>query len=505
MLEFRGIIKSFPGQVAVDDVSFSVHPGEIHGLVGENGAGKSTLVKVLAGEFPADAGDIRLEGEPFQSNHPSEATQKGIGFIHQVPALVPVLSVGENLSLGLHFARSRVGLISWGKQHRSARTVLRRVGLGHVDPSWRLEELSLAERQLVALARILTIESLRVVVLDEVTAPLTEHEVERLFDIVREIQSQGVGVIYISHRLEEIFELTDRVTVMKDGAGVATRDTASLDPKTLSRLIIGKDPVELFEAPPVRTGETAVVSVQGVSDEVLHDVSLELHEGEVLGIAGLGGSGRTELVEVIFGARQPAVGRLLLEGQEVRFRHPADAVARGVGLVPEDRHAMGFLGGAPIWQNVTLPWLSRFKRAGILSLGREREAAEDAVERFDIRARSIGMPMRELSGGNQQKTILAKWLTGPLKVLLLDEPTHGVDVGAKEEIYRLIRRLAAEGVSIIVISSELEELEGLCTRVLLLVEGRIVGELVGEDITEANMLGVLYAEHDDGDQARTEG
>lgn len=503
VLEFHGIIKSFPGQVAVDDVSFDVYPGEIHGLVGENGAGKSTLVKVLAGEFPADSGEIRLEGEVFQSHHPSEATGKGIGFIHQVPALVPALSVGENLSLGLHFARNRVGLISWAKQNELARSVLSKVGLGHVDPARRLERLSLAERQLVALARILTIESLRVVVLDEVTAPLTEHEVDRLFSIVREIQSQGVGMIYISHRLEEIFELADRVTVMKDAARVVTQDTESLDPKTLSRLIIGKDPAELFEAAPITTGETAVLSVEGISDEILQDATFELHEGEVLGIAGLGGSGRTNLVEVVFGARQPKKGRLLVQGSEVRFRHPADAVECGIGLVPEDRHAAGFVAGAPIWQNVTLPWLSRFRRAGILSLNREQQAARDAVERFDIRARSIRMPMRELSGGNQQKTILAKWLTGPLKVLLLDEPTHGVDVGAKEEIYHLIRGLASEGVSIVVISSELEELEGLCTRVLLLVEGRVVGELVGDDIKEANMLGVLYAEHDDGDEARS--
>ena len=493
VLEFRNIVKSFPGQIAVNDVSFAVYPGEIHALVGENGAGKSTLIKVLAGEHAFDSGEIRLDGQVFKSNHPSEATDKGIGFIHQVPTLVPTLSVAENASLGLRFVRNKMGLISWSAQNRSVRSVLDKVGLTHIDPRQPLEDLSLHERQLVAVARVLTIE-LRAVVFDEVTAPLAEQEVSRLFKIMREIRDQGVGIIYISHRLGEIFELADRVTVMKNGARVATEDVSALNPRSLTRLIIGKEPAERFESGTVPVGSRAVLSLEGVADELLRDVSFDLHEGEILGLAGLGGSGRTNIVEIIFGARQPHSGHVLLNGEEVRLHHPADAVANGVGLVTEDRQYDGFLPNAPIWQNVTLPWLRRFRRRGFLSLERERAAAREAVKRFDIRARSIRVQLRDLSGGNQQKTILAKWLSQPLEVLLLDEPTHGVDVGAKEEIYRVIADIASRGIPVILISSELDELEGLCSRVLVLVEGQVVDELTGNDITEPNMLGALYAE-----------
>lgn len=492
VLEFDSIVKAFPGQVAVDNVSFSVAPGEIHGLVGENGAGKSTLIKVLAGEYRADSGRIRVAGQEFRSQHPSEATRNGIGFIHQVPALVPALSVGENVTLGMRFARGKLGLISWSRHHRMARSVLEKVGLSHIDPRQPLERLSLHQRQLVAVARVLTIE-LQAVVFDEVTAPLTEQEVTRLFGIIREIRDQGVGIIYISHRLGEVFELADRVTVMKDGSRVTTEDVQALDPKTLTRLIIGMDPTERFESSAVQPGRSPVLSVEGLSDELLKDVTFVLREHEILGLAGLGGSGRSNIVETLFGARQPHSGRIQLHGKELELRHPADAVVQGIGLVTEDRQTDGFLPNFPIWQNVTLPWLSKFGRYGLLSLEREREAARAAIRRFDIRARSIRVPLRELSGGNQQKTILAKWLSQPLEVLLLDEPTHGVDVGAKEEIYDVIRDIASRGIPVILISSELDELEGLCSRVLLLVEGELVDELAGEDITEANMLGVLYA------------
>ena len=493
VLEFRHIVKSFPGQVAVDDVSFDVYPGEIHGLVGENGAGKSTLIKILAGEHAADSGEIRLEGRAFNSNHPSEATDKGIGFIHQIPALVPALSVAENVSLGLCYARQKTGLISWSAQHRSTRSVLDKVGLTHVDPRRRLEDLSLHERQLVAVARVLTIK-LRAVVFDEVTAPLTELEVTRLFKIIREIRDQDVGIIYISHRLGEVFELADRVTVMKNGAHVATEAVSDLSATSLTQLIIGKEPAERFESESVPVGSRAVLSLDRVTDVLLSEVSLDLHEGEILGLAGLGGSGRTNIAEIVFGARQPDSGHVLLNGEEVRFRHPADAVAKGVGLVTEDRQHDGFLANAPIWKNISLPWLRRFRRGLLLSLERERQVAREAVERFDVRARSIRMPMSDLSGGNQQKAILAKWLSQPLQVLLLDEPTHGVDVGAKEQIYRVIGDIAAKGIPVILISSDLDELEGLCSRVLVLVEGRIVDELRSDDITAANMLGALYAE-----------
>ncbi len=493
ILEFRKIVKSFAGQVAVDRASFAVSPGEVHGLVGETGAGKSTLIKVLAGELQADSGEILLDGQPFASAHPSEATRAGIGFIHQVPALIPSLSVAENVTLGLNFERGRTRLISWKAHHHAVRQVLDEVGLNHVHPSSLLADLSVHEAQLVALARVLTID-LRIVVFDEVTAPLTEEEVERLFGLIERLSDSGVAVIYVSHRLAEIFELTARVTVMKDAEVVCTEPTSALTAASLTRLIVGKDPSKRFEQEEVAVEQEAVLSFRNVSDEVLADVSFDLHRGEILGLAGLGGSGRTNVAELAFGARRPAHGQILLDGDPVRFRHPADAVSRGIGLVTEDRQADGFLPEAPVWQNITLPWRHAFSRFGFMRQRVEVAAARDAVETFDIRTRTIKTALRELSGGNQQKTILAKWLARPLKVLLLDEPTHGVDVGAKEDIYRLIHDIARQGVSVLLISSELSELEGLCQRVLVIVEGRVVDELSNRDITEPNMLESLYRE-----------
>lgn len=493
VLQFQNIVKSFSGHVAVDHASFEVLPGEVHGLVGENGAGKSTLIKVLAGELHADSGQILLDSKPFVSVHPSQATAAGIGFIHQIPALVPSLSVAENVSLGLEFQRGPSRLISWKQHHRHVRGLLAEVGLKHVSPTTSLFQLSVSERQLVALARVLSID-LRIVVFDEVTAPLTETEVERLFRIIGELKSNGVASIYISHRLSEIFELASRVTVMKDARVVGTEATKDLTPATLTRMIIGKDPADRFEQDHIRVSETAVMTFANIVDDLLQDVSFDLHSGEILGIAGLGGAGRTNIAEIAFGARQPLSGSILLDGNPVRLRHPADAVAHGIGMVTEDRQHDGYLPDAPLWQNVTLPWRHAFNRFGFMHRREEESTARQAVDRFDIRTRTIRTALRELSGGNQQKTILAKWLARPLKVLILDEPTHGVDVGAKEEIYRLISEVASQRVSILLISSELSELEGLCHRVLVLSEGQIVDELIGDDISEANMLGRLFVE-----------
>lgn len=492
VLEFRNITKVFGGQTAVRDVTFDVLPSEIHGLVGENGAGKSTLVKVLAGEHKADSGSIRFNGKPFLSDHPSEATRQGIGFIHQVPALVDSLSVAENVTLGLPFKRNRFGMISWGQQRKLATEKLAQVGLAHINPRRGLIDLSLHERQLVAVARVLTIEALKVVVFDEVTAPLTEYEVHRLFKIIRGIRASGVGIIYISHRLAEIFELGDRVTVMKNGSRVTTRDVRDLDETSLTRYIIGKDPSDRFTGTPKEVSGQPVLSAEGLSDDLIKNVSFSVRPGEILGLAGLNGAGRTNIVEMLFGARRPWSGRIYLDGQELSLGHPAEAVAKGIVLVTENRQLNGFIPGLPIWKNVTLPWLREFRRAGFLSLSRERAEARELVKRFDVRAPSINTPVAQLSGGNQQKTILARWLSHSPTVVLLDEPTHGVDVGAKEEIYRIIHDLAESNVPVIVVSSEFDELEGICSRVLLLVEGEITGELIGSEIREEKILTALY-------------
>jgi ribose transport system ATP-binding protein len=491
LLEFRHITKTFPGQVAVNDVSFSVLPGEIHALVGENGAGKTTLIKVLAGEHQADAGEILLSGKTLHIRHPGEATSHGIGFIHQEPALVPTLSVAENVTLGLGFVNTS-GLINWRAHRRLARATLERVGL-MVDPREPLASLAVAERQLVAAARMMLMKNRRIVVFDEVTAPLTEVEVERLFQIIRGMSDEGVGVIYVSHRLEEIFALAGRVTVMRNGSWVATEDVRRLDQRALVRLIIGHDPAERSAEIPQAGERTPVVAVRGISDDVLKDVSFDVYPGEILGLAGLTGSGRTNVLEVLFGARVPMHGTVALDGRSVRLKHPADAIKRGVAMVTEERKRDGIVENFPVWQTVTLPWLRKFATVGFLRRHHERRAARHAAQRFDIRPRSVRIPMRELSGGNQQKVLLARWLSQPVRVLLLDEPTHGVDIGAREEIFHIIRQIAAEGVSVILVSSDLEELERLASRVLLLVEGRVIGELTGTNVKKPKMLDALYS------------
>lgn len=485
-LEFRGVTKSFPGQVAVAGVSFSVARGEVHGLVGENGAGKTTLIKVLAGEYRADAGQILLDGGVVDIRHPWEATKLGLGFIHQEPALVPRMSVQENVTLGYGYLRNRLGLIDWTRQERIARQALARVGL-HVVPSERLENLTLHEQQLVAIARILLLEG-RVLVMDEVTAPLTEDEVQRLFSLIQEMRDAGVSILYVTHRLEEIFRIADRVTVLKNGRHVATEEVSNLNARSLARLIVGKDPAGRFRAKPEGSGARTVLSVRALSHGVVKDVSFDLREGEILGLAGLAGSGRTEILESIFGARGPVLGEIRLDGQPVRIEHPGDAVRRGIVLVTEDRKRNGYVPQFPVWKNITLPWVNRFTRRGILRLRREKETAVEAMERFNVSAQSPDAPMTELSGGNQQKAILARWLSQPVRVLLLDEPTHGVDIGAKEDIYHVIQRFAAAGTPVLLVSDELEELEGLCSRVLLLSIGRIIGELQGEEIQKPRML-----------------
>jgi ABC-type sugar transport system ATPase subunit len=494
LLELRGITKAFDGVVVVDDVGLTLERGEIHGLVGENGAGKTTLIKVLAGEHHAEAGEILIEGEPLTLRHPSEAIRHGIAIIHQDPALVPNVSVAENLALGLGFTRDRLGAINWRAQRRLSASALARVGLD-VNPRERLLNLSIADRQLVAIARLLVHENRRIAVFDEASAPLTEAEVKRLFAIIGELRSAGVGIIYVTHRLDEIFRLSDRVTVMRDGVRVATRPTSKLSQPELVELIIGHQPPERLVETRRQEQREVIMSLRNVSDELLHGVSLDLHAGEVVGLAGLVGSGRTNVLAILFGITRPSSGAVLMDGKPVAFRHPSDAIRRGIAMVTEDRKRSGYVADFPIWKNITLPSVRRFSRAGVLSLRAERAFAAAAAKRFDVRAHSIGTPIRSLSGGNQQKTILARWLSQRVRVLLLDEPTNGVDVGAKEEIYRVIHDVAAEGVATLIVSSELEELELLCSRVLLLREGELLGELTGRDVTKARMLTELY-QHD---------
>jgi ABC-type sugar transport system ATPase subunit len=494
VLSFQKVTKSFGPVVVVDHVSIDLEAQEIHALVGENGAGKSTLIRVLAGDLAPESGEILLNGHRVRLNDPSEAIANGIGCVHQIPMFVPNLCVTENLLLGVPYERRRAGLIDWRAEHRAARHDLAQVGLS-IDPRQTLETLRPHERQLVAVARALK-RGLRILVLDEVTASLSEPEVQILHNVIRRLRDRGATILYVSHRLEEIFRLADRVTVLRDGKRVTTLPIEGLTRKDLVQHIVGKELDQLFDRRPDSVairGATPRLSVRALCDEKLRNVSFDAYPGEILGIAGLGGSGRTRLLHMLFGARVPSSGEILIDGKPQSFRDPSDALATGIALVTEDRQEDGFVRSLPIWQNVTLPWVLRFRRWGLLNRREERVAARTATSRLGVRMRSISASMIELSGGNQQKVILGRWISASLGVLLLDEPTHGVDVRSKVDIHDTIRGLAAEGTAIVVVSSEFEEIEALCDRVLLIRDGEIVGEVRERQIDKDAILHVLLA------------
>lgn len=497
VLEFREVTKSFGPSKVVDRVSLALQAGEIHALVGENGAGKSTLIRVLAGDYTPESGAILLNGERAHFSHPGQAIAAGVGFVHQTPMFVPNLSVTENLFLGVPYQQRNAALINWTATHRAAREDLAKVGLA-IDPRQSIEELRPHERQLVAVARALRRKP-RILVLDEVTASLSEPEVRILHDVIRRSRANGMAVIYVSHRLEEIFRVADRVTVLRDGRNVGTRAVAGLTHKAIAEMIVGSSVDHLFgrrsSDSSINTSRPMLV-VRGLEDERLKNVSLQLFSGEILGLAGLGGSGRSRLMRLLFGARIPLKGSIEIEGDERKFRAPADALRAGVALLTEDRQDDGYVQTMPIWQNVTLPWLDRYRQFGLLQSRRERSVAAQATRRFQVRMPGITAQMSQLSGGNQQKILLGRWVTGNPRVLLLDEPTHGVDIRSKGEIHDIIRTLAAQGIGVIVASSELEEIEALCHRVLLLRQGCIIDEYRGTEITKERVLHALLAERE---------
>jgi ABC-type sugar transport system ATPase subunit len=504
VLVFREVTKSFGPTIAVDRVSFDVRRSEIHGLVGENGAGKSTLIRVLAGDHVPDSGEIILAGREVRFMHPREAMECGIGFVHQIPMFVPNLSVTENLLLGVPFERRRVGLIDWQAEHRAAREDLAKVGLS-LDPRDALETLSEHERQLVAVARAVK-RGPQLLVLDEVTASLSEPEVRILHDRIQRLRERGVSIIYISHRLEEIFRVANRVTVMRDGRHIVTLPVHGLTRKELARHIVGGNVDFLFDKKAKTTVDAAVprLSVRNLSDEKLTDISFDLHPGEIVGICGLGGSGRTRLLHIIFGAKSYVSGEIAIDGMRQAPGNPSEALRAGIAIVTEDRIKDGFVDALPIWQNITLPWAHRFRRWGFLNLGEERSTARQKADRLRVKMPAISALMTQLSGGNQQKAIFARWITGPVRILLLDEPTHGVDIRSKAEIYQIVRELAADGVAILLVTSELEEIETLCHRALILHRGKLAGELRGEEIAKDIILHALLTGEEEGDRKHEE-
>jgi ribose transport system ATP-binding protein len=490
LLAMRGIVKEFPGVRALDEVDLEVVAGEVHCLLGQNGAGKSTLIKVLAGAYRPDAGEIRWRGEPVAFGSPHDADAAGIATIHQELDLVPGLSVAENIFLGHEPAR--LGFSRIRDAEDEARALLRRLGHPEIPPGRELGRLSAAGQQVVSMARALSRDA-RLIVMDEPSAVLDADEVDNLFRVVRELTAAGVAVVYISHRLEEIRRIGDRVTVLKDGRTVARDLPAARTPTAeVIRLMTGRSIEYAFpDRGPAPSGDP-VLEVQGLGRRgEFADVSFTVRPGEVVGLAGLVGSGRSEILETVYGARRASTGTVRVRGKVLRPGSVPAAVRAGMGLAPEERKSQGLLLAEPVYRNVSLPALGRFSRGGFLRGGAELAAAAEMTARLDVRPPDPTRPVRTLSGGNQQKVVLARWLLEECSVLLLDEPTRGVDVGARSEIYALVRRLAARGVAVVLVSSEVPEVLGLADRVLVIREGRVVREAPATELDEGRVLDLV--------------
>jgi ABC-type sugar transport system ATPase subunit len=471
LLSVRGLSKAWPGVRALDQVDLDVQPGEIHALLGENGAGKSTLIKILAGAVSPDAGAALLAGEELTFGDPLAARRRGIGVIYQELTLVPQLSAAANVFLG----REKGGLVlDLTGMERRAQEVLDSLG-GHVPASARVDGLSVAQQQIVEIARAL-VERSRVLILDEPTSALTGEETERLFTVLRGLREQGLAILYISHRLEEVFALADRVTVLRDGRKVAQGPASGFDRASLIRAMVGREMDEEFPPRSPRLGEV-VLEAQGLSSPGLFaGVSLSVRRGEIVGVAGLVGAGRTSLGLALAGAL-PVSGEIRIDGVAAHLRSPRAALQAGIAYVTEERKARGLFPALSAGTNITISHLRELCRLGVVDLRREAEAATRAAREFDLRAASLEVPAATLSGGNQQKLLLARYLLGRLRVLILDEPTRGIDVGARAEIYRLMNGLTDRGLGIVMISSELPEVLALADRVLVLHEGRLAGAL----------------------------
>ncbi|HZW29759.1 MAG TPA: sugar ABC transporter ATP-binding protein [Isosphaeraceae bacterium] len=486
LLELTGISKAFAGVQALKGVSFDLRAGEVHALVGENGAGKSTLVKVITGAHRPDGGTIAVQGRPVEQNDPLRARELGIAAIYQQPALFPDLTVAENIAIGLE-PGGAWRRVRWGHRRERARRLLERIG-AVIDPEADVRRLSMPEQQLVEIARALGAEA-RILILDEPTASLSDQDVDRLFQVIGELKAQGVGLIYISHRLEELPRVADRVTALRDGAKVGTRPMAAVTRGELIRMMVGRELSAVFPKVPVEPGEV-VLEARGLGNRAagVHDVDLSVRAGEILGLAGLVGAGRTELARILFGLTPADAGEIRLRGRPVAIDSPARAVDLGIAYVPEDRRRHGVILEMTIAANTTLATLGAHARLGLLDAGLERATAGQFVRRLGIKPPMLDAPVGNLSGGNQQKVALARWLAARPAVLILDEPTQGVDVGAKAEIHRLMSELAGAGLAILMISSELPEVLGMSDRVAVMHGGTMVAVLDRAEATQEAIL-----------------
>ncbi|MDI1243417.1 MAG: sugar ABC transporter ATP-binding protein [bacterium] len=505
LLRMEKIKKVFSGVVALDDVHFSLEQGEVHSLVGENGAGKSTLIKVLTGAYHRDGGEMFLEGSPVNFRTPEEAQHAGVVAVYQEVNLLMFRSVAENMFLGRE--PRRFGLIDWKRMYRDAGEVLRNLGL-QIDPKATLGTLNIASRQMIAIARGVSLGA-KVLVLDEPTSSLTEHEVVLLYDVIRRLKEQGTGIVYISHRFDELYAVCDKVTVLRDGKFIATRPLAGLERMDLICLMLGKKREDLEKKGSTAFGDHHESSSAKPLLEAEHlrrgrhlrDVSITAGRGEILGMAGLLGSGRTEVARAVFGADSIDEGKVSLEGKQLNLRSPHDAIRAGLAFLSEDRKAEGIVPDWSVRENMTLAALPALTRFGVVSRSAQNQIVERFMSRLGIKASSGEQKIRDLSGGNQQKVLLARWLCKNPKFLILDEPTRGIDVGAKSEIQALINELAEDGMGVLMISSELEELVEGSSRIVVMRDGECCAELTGKEISQDSIVKAMAAEEAGGVQS----
>ncbi len=486
VLQMRGITKTYPGVRALESVDLDVRAGEVHALIGENGAGKSTLMKVLAGAQPKDSGTITLSGETVEMDSPQKAMDLGVSIIYQEFNLVPYLNAAENIYLGREPRAAVPGFVDFRTMYREAQQVIDRLGVP-LDVRSPVNRLSVAQQQMVEIAKATSRRS-KIIVMDEPSATLTEHELKSLFSLIRQLKAEGVAIIYISHRLDEVFEIADRVTVLRDGKRIDTREIGELTRDDIIKMMVGRELTQMIPKVPAPLGDN-VLEVRGLNRKgLLHDISLTVRKGEIVGLAGLVGAGRTELARAIFGADSIDSGQIILDGKPARVRSPQEAIKLGIGLVTEDRKGQGLVLGMVVRENITLANLGALTRFNFIMAGRERQVARDYVTSLTVKTPSIEQTVQNLSGGNQQKVVLAKWLFTESKLLIFDEPTRGIDVGAKTEIYQLMNDLAAKGVGILMISSELPEVLGMSDRIFVMHEGRIAGELPVSEATQERIM-----------------
>jgi inositol transport system ATP-binding protein len=485
LLRMTGISKAFPGVQALDDVHLVVEPGTVHALMGENGAGKSTLMKVLAGIYHADSGSIWFNGADVKIPDSSTALRLGISMIHQELSPVPAMSVAENIFLGRE-PLNRFLLVDKGAMVRQAKALFEKWQID-INPRATMKSLSVAQMQMVEIAKAISYDS-RLIIMDEPTSAISEREVAHLHRMIRSLKESGVAVIYITHKMDEVFKIADKVTVFRDGRHVATEPASVLDRQKLITLMVGRELTHLFPKEEVEIGDI-VMSVRGLTrNGVINDISFDLRRGEILGLAGLMGAGRTEVLEAIFGVAKVDAGTITVNGKQVTIKEPADAIRAGMGLLTEDRKLTGIMGVLSVRDNMTIANLDRFSPGGILRKREMETACQNQRQALAIKTPSLAQLVKNLSGGNQQKVLVSRWLMTLPDVLMIDEPTRGIDVGAKSEIHRLMSGLAKEGKAILMVSSEMPEILGMSDRVLVMAGGRITAEFSREEVTQEKVL-----------------